>query len=158
MIELLRYLERYGFATYIASGGDRDFVRPIAPDMYEIPPERVIGSSLGLTYLDRGDHPDLLYKSALDFFDDGPQKPIRIWSRIGRRPILSVGNSNGDVPMLSFTGRRDQSSLRMLIHHDDPEREFDYTAGAENALTEAAARDWTVVSMKTDWTTVFSTV
>jgi hypothetical protein len=33
----------------------------------------------------------------MDFFDDGPEKPIRIWSRIGRRPILAFGNSNGDT-------------------------------------------------------------
>ena len=30
MIELLRYLESKGFATFIASGGDRVFMRPIA--------------------------------------------------------------------------------------------------------------------------------
>ena len=30
MVELLRYLEEHGFSTWIASGGDRDFMRPIA--------------------------------------------------------------------------------------------------------------------------------
>ena len=30
MVELLRYLEANGFTTYIASGGDRDFMRPFA--------------------------------------------------------------------------------------------------------------------------------
>jgi phosphoserine phosphatase len=29
MIELLRYLEASGFTTFIASGGDRDFMRPV---------------------------------------------------------------------------------------------------------------------------------
>ena len=38
----------------------------------------------------------------MDFFDDGPTKPVRIWSRIGRRPLVSVGNSNGDIEMLRF--------------------------------------------------------
>jgi phosphoglycolate phosphatase-like HAD superfamily hydrolase len=37
MVELLRYLEANGFATYIASGGDRDFMRPVAQEMYGIP-------------------------------------------------------------------------------------------------------------------------
>ena len=50
MVELLRYLEANGFATYIASGGDRDFMRPVTSDIYGIPPERVIGSSTGLRY------------------------------------------------------------------------------------------------------------
>jgi phosphoglycolate phosphatase-like HAD superfamily hydrolase len=49
MIELLRYLEANGFSTYIASGGDRDFMRPFAEQLYGIPPERVIGSAFGWT-------------------------------------------------------------------------------------------------------------
>jgi hypothetical protein len=48
MVELLRYLEREGFGTYVASGGDRDFMRPVAGDLYGIPPERIIGSALGI--------------------------------------------------------------------------------------------------------------
>ena len=55
MVELLRYLEANGFTTYIASGGDRDFMRPIADDIYGIPPERVIGSSNALRYDDEDD-------------------------------------------------------------------------------------------------------
>jgi phosphoglycolate phosphatase-like HAD superfamily hydrolase len=38
MVELLRYLEGAGFTTLIASGGDRDFMRPIASELYGIPP------------------------------------------------------------------------------------------------------------------------
>ena len=34
MVELLRYLEANGFTNYIASGGDRDFMRPITEQMY----------------------------------------------------------------------------------------------------------------------------
>ena len=32
MIELLRYLEANGFTNYIASGGDRDFMRPVTEE------------------------------------------------------------------------------------------------------------------------------
>jgi hypothetical protein len=156
MIELLRYLEMHGFATYIASGGDRDFMRPVAEDMYGIPPERIIGSALGLTYSSEGGESVLLYKGAMDFLDDGPEKPIRIWSRIGRRPILAFGNSNGDVPMLAFAGTPTTQALRLLLLHDDAEREFDYTAGAEQALQTASQENWTVVSIKNDWNTVFA--
>jgi hypothetical protein len=45
--------------------------------------------------------------------------------------------------------------LRLLVLHDDGEREFEYTAGAEQALERADAAGWTVVSMKNDWTTIF---
>jgi phosphoserine phosphatase len=155
MIELLRYLEANGFTNYIASGGDRDFMRPLTQTIYGIPPERVIGSSNGLRYQEDEYGGSIVYLAEPDVFDDGPVKPVRIWSRIGRRPILAVGNSNGDVPMLQFAGGRDRPALRLLVLHDDSEREFDYTAGAEKALDAAKAQAWTVISVKDDWATVF---
>jgi hypothetical protein len=103
MVEMLRFLEANGFVPYIASGGDRDFMRPIAGQLYGIPPERVIGSSVAIEYREGDDDSrDVLYKSEMEFFDDGPAKPVRIWTRIGRRPVFAGGNSNGDIEMLRF--------------------------------------------------------
>jgi phosphoserine phosphatase len=155
MIELLRYLEANGFSNYIASGGGRDFMRPISHDMYGIPRERVIGSSTTFAYTSDEHGGTITHKPEADYLDDGPEKPVRIWSRTGRRPILAAGNSNGDVPMLEFAHHADNPTLRLVVLHDDAEREFDYTTGAERALTRAEAVGWTVVSMKNDWTTVF---
>ena len=157
MVELLRYLEANGFTCYIASGGDRDFMRPIAGHLYGIPPERVIGSSFSLEYQEDEDGTAVLYKPEMEFFDDGPEKPVRIWSRIGRRPLVAGGNSNGDIPMLRFARTPERPALRLLVLHDDAEREFAYTTGAEQALERARKRDWTVVSIKDDWATVFAT-
>jgi phosphoserine phosphatase len=151
MLELLRFLEAAGFTTYIASGGDRDFMRPIAAQLYGIPPERVIGSSLMLDYRDDDEGNGLVVAKGLDVLDDGPIKPVRIWSRLGRRPALAGGNSNGDIPMLRFAGVGDVPALRLLLRHDDAEREIAYDAGAEKAL----AAGFTVISMKDDWSTVF---
>ena len=155
MVELLRHLDANGFSNYIASGGGRDFMRPISDEMYGIPRDRVIGSSTALDYVpdDRGGV--LMRKPEADVLDDGPQKPVRIWSRVGRRPLLAAGNSNGDIPMLEFARHADRPTLRLLVLHDDAEREFDYTAGAEDALERARAGDWTVVSIANDWSTVF---
>ncbi len=97
----------------------------------------------------------ITHTPALDYLDDGPEKPIRIWSRTGRRPLLAGGNSNGDIPMLDFAHHDAKPFLRLLVLHDDAEREFDYTAGAEQALERAAAQGWTVASIKNDWATVF---
>jgi phosphoserine phosphatase len=155
MIELLRYLEANGFANYIASGGNRDFMRPIASHVYGIPPERVIGSSSGLRYQEDEHGGTIVYLAEPDVFDDGPVKPVRIWSRIGARPIVGVGNSNGDTHMLEHCGGPNRPALRMLLLHDDEEREFAYTAGAETALERAEAKGWTVTSMTNDWATVF---
>ena len=81
---------------------------------------------------------------------------MRIWNRIGSRPILVGGQlqrRRRDADVLR--AGQAQPSLRLLVLHDDAEREFDYTAGAERALEHAKTYGWTVVSMKNDWTTVF---
>ena len=155
MIELLRYLEANGFTTFIASGGNRDFMRGFASDMYGLPPERIIGSSNELTWVEDGDG-SVVYAAAPDVFDDGPAKPVRIWSRIGRRPLIAGGNSNGDIPMLAFAGTSARPGLRLLVLHDDPDREFEYVKGAETALARAKADGWTVISVKDDWATVYA--
>jgi phosphoglycolate phosphatase-like HAD superfamily hydrolase len=146
MIELLRYLEASAFTCYIVSGGGRDFMRPVTAAMYGIPPERVVGSSVALQYQDG----ELRTTAQPEFLDDGPIKPVRIWGRIGRRPIFAAGNSNGDIEMLEYA-----RGFRMLVLHDDAEREFDYVAGAERALELAKTEGWTVASMQSDWAAVF---
>jgi phosphoserine phosphatase len=155
MVELLDHLAVHGFSNYIASGGGRDFMRPISQDVYGIPRQRVIGSTAALEYTPDERGGTITHKAEADYLDDGPQKPIRIWSRTGRRPLLAAGNSNGDVPMLHFTQHHDKPSLRLLVLHDDDEREFAYTSGAEQALDQAATDRWTVVSVSNDWNTVF---
>jgi phosphoserine phosphatase len=156
MVELLRYLEANGFTNYIASGGDRDFMRPVTQELYGIPPERVVGSSNGLRWQEDDQGGSVVYLAEPDVFDDGPAKPVRIWSRIGRRPLIAVGNSNGDIPMLRFAGGASRPALRLLVLHDDEEREFAYSGGAEEALERARADGWTVVSVRDDWETVFA--
>ncbi len=154
MVELLRYLEDNGFTNYIVSGGGRDFMRPVTSGMYGVPPERVIGSSVGLDYADG----NLVTTSTPEFLNDGPVKAVRIWGRTGRRPVLAAGNSNGDVAMLEYAtgGGPHRPSMGLLVLHDDAEREFDYVAGAEKSLEQAKARGWTVASIRNDWAHVFA--
>jgi phosphoglycolate phosphatase-like HAD superfamily hydrolase len=155
MVELLAYLRANGFVNYIASGGGRDFMRPISDEVYGIPREGVIGSAVALAYTPDENGGAITRQAAADYLDDGAEKPVHIWARTGRRPVLAAGNSNGDIEMLDFTHHRDRPSLRLLVLHDDAEREFDYVAGAERALERAASRGWTLVSVKDDWATVF---
>jgi hypothetical protein len=68
---------------------------------------------------------------------------------MGRRPTRLH-------PMLRYAGGESQPALRLLVLHDDAEREFDYTAGAEKALEAAKTESWTVVSVKDDWATIFA--
>ena len=130
-------------------------MRPVTQAIYNIPSERVIGSSNALEYQEDDQGGSVVYRAEPDVFDDGPIKPVRIWSRIGQRPVLAAGNSNGDIPMLQFASGPSRPALRLLLLHDDSDREFDYVAGAEQALGQAEAQGWTVVSIKNDWATVF---
>jgi haloacid dehalogenase-like hydrolase len=155
MIELLALLAANGFINYSVSGGGRDFMRPISREVYGIPRERVIGSAAALAYASDERGGTITHTPALDYLDDGPQKPIQIWNRTGRRPLLTAGNTNGDIPMLDFARHDDKPFLRLLVLHDDAEREFDYISGAEQALQRAGDEGWTVVSMRKDWARIF---
>jgi phosphoglycolate phosphatase-like HAD superfamily hydrolase len=155
MLELLVYLEANGFANYIVSGGGRDFMRGFAQDLYGIPRQRVIGSTVAYRFVDSDEGGEIVQRAELDVVDDGPGKPIQIWNVVGRRPILAAGNSNGDLQMLAFAGGASLPALRLLVVHDDVEREFDYVAGAEKAISAARTKGWAAVSIQRDWRKVF---
>jgi phosphoglycolate phosphatase-like HAD superfamily hydrolase len=155
MLELLRYLEANGFINYIVSGGGRDFMRGFAQNLYGIPRERVIGSTVAYRYMEGDGGGSIVQRAELDVIDDGPGKPVQIWNKIGRRPILAAGNSNGDLQMLTFAGGPSLPVLRLLVNHDDADREFAYDAGAEKIISAAQANGWTTISMQNDWQEVF---
>jgi phosphoglycolate phosphatase-like HAD superfamily hydrolase len=146
MRELLDLLDSRGFIVFICTGGGRDFMRPVSEQMYGVPRDRVIGSATTVQYRD-----GQIYrtKEVEQPIDDGAGKPVHIWMRTGRKPLLAGGNADGDVPML------ESPRFSILIHHDDAEREFAYDHGAETALAAADQRGWTVVSMKNAFATVF---
>jgi len=50
MLELLDYLRANGFETYIVSGGGIEFMRPWTEEVYGIPPQQVVGSSIKTEY------------------------------------------------------------------------------------------------------------
>ncbi len=155
MLELLGYLSDHGFTSYIVSGGGRDFMRVVSDELYGIPADRVIGSTVALVYRDDGPTATLVHSTTPDLLADGDTKPVAIWGRTGRRPILAAGNSNGDVAMLHFASHAERPSLQLLVRHDDAIREAAYVAGSEAALDRAAAEGWTVISVRDDWSTVF---
>ncbi len=161
-LELLRYLEANGFTTFIVSGGSVEFMRAYTEQVYGIPPERVVGSSVQTRYEVQGGKPSLLRVPEVNFVNDKSGKPVGIYKRVGRRPILAFGNSDGDLEMLQWTtvgsgGAR----LGLLLHHDDSEREYAYDRQSsvgklDRALDAAGRSGWVVVSMKNDWNAVFS--
>ena len=160
MLELLAYLRANGFKTFIVSGGGVDFMRAFAEKTYGIPPEQVVGSSGKTTFELRDGKPVLLKLPEVDFIDDKSGKPVGIHQHIGRRPIAAFGNSDGDLQMLQWTAAGPGPRFCLYVHHTDGEREFAYDRTShvgqlDKGLDEAAAKGWTVVSMKDDWKTIF---
>lgn len=160
MLELLTYLRANDFKTYIVSGGGIEFMRPWTEEVYGIPPEQVVGSSLKTEFEMRDGKPVLVRKAEIQFLDDKEVKPVLINSHIGRRPIAAFGNSDGDLQMLQWTAAGNGPSLMVLVHHTDAKREWAYDKDShigklDQALVEANENGWTVVDMKEDWKVVF---
>jgi hypothetical protein len=161
MRELLDHLRANGFKTWIVSGGGVEFLRVVAEELYGVPPEQVIGSSIRTKYEMRDGKPAIVRLPELDFIDDKAGKPVGIHKFIGRRPIAAFGNSDGDFEMLEWTTTAPGARLGLLVHHDDAEREYAYDRKSpfgklDRGLDEAGKRGWLVVSMKNDWRTVYA--
>ena len=161
MLELLGLLQANGFKTFIVSGGGIEFMRTFSDALYGVPPEQVIGSSNVTRYVVDGGRPTLVREPALHFYNDKEGKPVAINTHIGRRPIAAFGNSDGDFAMLEWVTSGSGARFGLIVHHDDAEREYAYDRDADLArlsrgLDEGPERGWTMVSMKDDWTRMFS--
>lgn len=162
MRELLVYLRANGFSTWIVSGGGVSFMRVWAEDAYGIPPEQTIGSAMNLRYELVDDVPRLIRDPGFAHVNDGPGKPVGIQRAIGKRPILAVGNSDGDYEMINWTTAGSGRRLGVFIHHTDETREWAYDRESpigklSRGLDDAKSKGWTIVDMKADWGQVFST-
>ena len=160
MLELLDYLRGNGFSVYIVSGGGIEFMRPWTEGVYGVPPQNVIGSSQELRYEQRADGPVILRDPGIHFVNDKAGKPVGIQRFIGRRPLIAVGNSDGDYEMLEWTTTGDGPRLGLIVHHTDAQREWAYDRQSSEgrlhrALDDAPDQGWTVIDMARDWGVVF---
>ena len=160
MLELISYLKANGFEVFIVSGGGIEFMRPWTERVYGIPPQNVVGSSIESKYDVKDGKPEIVRLPNVDFIDDGPGKPVGIYTHIGRRPIAAFGNSDGDFQMLEWTNSRPGRSFGLIVHHDDGDREYAYDRDShfgrlDKGLTEGPKRGWTIVSMKNDWEKIY---
>ncbi|OGR31569.1 MAG: HAD family hydrolase [Desulfobacca sp. RBG_16_60_12] len=167
MLEVMQYLRANAFKTYIVTGGGQEFVRVYSEPVYGVPPEQVVGSSIATKYEYQDGKPVLMRLPKVFFIDDHVGKPIGINLFIGQRPLAAFGNSGGDREMLEYTGAGPGARLMMLVHHDDPQREYAYGpagglpdtrvgAFSQALLAEAKKRGWVVISMKNDWKKTFT--
>ncbi len=163
MLELLDYLRANGYKTFIVSGGGIDFMRVWAEEVYGIPPYQIIGSSVKVAYeVSEDGSPSLVKLPELNFIDDKEGKPVAIHQHIGKRPVFSAGNSDGDYAMLEWTSTgKGYPRFGMIVHHTDSVREVAYDRNSsighlEKGLDDAAKFNWQIVDMKNDWNKVFA--
>lgn len=160
MLEVLDYLRANGFKTFIVSGGGIEFMRVFSQEVYGIPPEQVIGSSIKTRFELRDNVPVLVRQPEIDFIDDNVGKPVGIQQHIGQRPIAAFGNSDGDLQMLQWTCSGSGARFCLILHHTDAKREWAYDRKShvgqlDKALDEAVVKQWTVTDMKNDWNQIF---
>jgi len=160
MLEVIEYLRASDFKVYIVSGGGIEFMRAWAEDIYGIPPENIIGSSVKTLFEMRDKGPVLVRLPEIDFINDKGGKPVGIYKFTGRRPIAAFGNSDGDLQMLQWTCAGGLERLMVIVHHTDGEREWAYDRDSHigrlyKALDTAGEKGWTVVDMKRDWKVVY---
>jgi phosphoglycolate phosphatase-like HAD superfamily hydrolase len=164
MLEALAYFRANGYKTYIVTGGTLEFVRSFAEKAYGVPPEQVIGTSFQARY--SFDHDVALVKGEpkILLIDDGPGKAINIDHWIGRVPIASFGNSDGDIAMLETATRSPQSRagarFAAFVWHTDAVREYAYDRDSsvgrlKEGLDLAPKLGWTMIDMKNDWKVIF---
>lgn len=157
---MLTYLQDNNFKTYIVSGGGVDFMRVWAPEAYNIPTEQIIGSALKYNYSYNDGKPTVVKDSSILTIDDKAGKVSNIQHIIGKKPILVVGNSDGDQAMMQWATSQ-ANSMAMIVHHTDAKREWQYDREShvgrlDKALDEANQHDeWVLIDMKSDWCQVY---
>jgi phosphoserine phosphatase len=160
MLELLQYLRDNDFKTFIVSGGGIEFMRPWVEEVYGIPPDQVVGSSIKTEYDYNNGNPVIRRLAEIDFIDDKEGKPIGIHKFIGQKPVFASGNSDGDLQMMQWTASNKHKSFMLYLHHTDAEREWAYDREShigklDKGLDEAHEKGWTVVDMKKDWKVIY---
>jgi hypothetical protein len=135
-------------------------MRPWTSDVYGVPPQQVVGSSIKTKFEMRDGQPELFRLPEVNFIDDGPGKPVGINTHIGRRPIAAFGNSDGDLQMLQWSTTGGGVRFGLIVHHTDAVREYAYDRDTkfghlDKALDAAKLNGWSIADMKSDWRTIF---
>ena len=160
MQELIRYLEVNQFKVFIVSGGGIDFMRVWVEEVYGLPRDQVVGTSIQKEYDYNNGNPVIRRMAEIDLIDDKGGKPVGIDRYIGRKPVFCGGNSDGDLEMMRWTESNEYRSLQLYVHHDDSTREWAYDRKSHigqfnQAMDEAQEKNWLIISMKDDWKRVY---
>ena len=166
MVEVVEYLQENGFKVYVCSGSDRFICRTFIEGHLDIPFEQIIGMDVdieatnesgedGLKYVYTRED-DIVRTDKLLIKNLKMNKVKAIVKEIGRQPVLSFGNSSGDVSMHNYTifNNRYKSAAFMLIA-DDEERDYGNTEKVQPLKEKWEQSGYNVISMKDDFRTIY---
>ena len=166
MIEVVDYLQDHDFKVYICSGSDRFICRTFIEGMLDIPYEHIIGMDVGLeaTGQHGEDGLDYVFKAGDDVIRTDTlliknlkmNKVTQIVQEIGRKPVLSFGNSGGDVSMHMYTiSANPYRSAAFMLVADDDVRDYGNPEKAEGLKAQWADSGFHVISMRDDFRTIY---
>lgn len=153
VIQLINYLQNHQFEVYIVSGSDPEFTRAFCEKAMNIPSQNVIGTTVLTKWIetDTGSYFIREHKF-VEPINDVAGKPVNILNKIGKVPVIAVGNSTGDYHMLEYS-KNAHFSLQLIINHDDSVREYEYDSDQMRDL--CTKNGWVEVSMKNDFKVIF---
>ena len=166
MAEVVDYLLDNGFKCYVVSGSDRFIVRTFVEGAFDIPSDNIIGSDTALEARNQGDtdgieyvftgEDELVRTDRLLIKDLKTNKVVQIAQEIGKQPVLSFGNSSGDVSMNNYAllNNRYRSAVFQLIA-DDGERDYGNPAKHDELTEKWQGMGYNVISMRDDWKTIY---
>ena len=166
MIEVIEYLQDNGFKCYICSGSDRFICRTFIEGMIDIPYDQIIGMDVALEATHQGDADGLNYVYAnndtlvrtdrLLIKNLKTNKVLQIAQEIGRQPVLSFGNSSGDVSMHNYAlYNNEYRSAAFQLIADDGERDYGNPDKGPELREKWEGMGFTVISMHDDWKTIY---
>ena len=166
MLEVIEYLQDNDFKVFVCSGSDRFICRVLLEGMIDIPYENIIGMDVAYEATGQGDTDglDYVFKAGDDVVRTDRliiknlkmNKVLQIVQDIGRKPVLSFGNSSGDVSMHMYTISNNpyRSAAFMLIANDEV-RDYGNAEKAEKLGEEWEADGFHVISMRDDFRTIY---
>ena len=166
MSEIIDYLQSRDFKCFIVTGSDRFFVRTVTEGVIDIPYENIIGSDVELQTRDQGDTENHVYEytgkdtlvrtDRLIIKNVKTSKVLQIAQEIDRKPVLSFGNSSGDVSMHNYTiSNNGYKSIAFQLIADDDVRDYGDSSKGKQLREKWESMGFVVVSMKDDWKTIY---
>ena len=184
MVELMEYFQLNNFIVYVVSATDRFLIREYLKYHCKIPEQNVIATDAELMpkseeenfnktgkineYLTYNKNDYLIRNGNLIKKNVQLSKVRMIAREIGKKPVISFGNSNSDVPLHNYILNNNKYKAEAyMVVADDIKREygvdkFDINGKVDTSKSDEIKKKWKseeyrykVISMRDDFKTIY---